>query len=59
MSAITEEVECLVCQQPIQPGEDESTFCGSVHAEECHQQHLRDCAVCDEDGTYHSVAGEE
>lgn len=59
MSAITEEVECLECTEPIKPGEDESTYCGSVHQEECHEKHLRHWAVCDEDAQFHGEGGEE
>lgn len=60
MSAITEDVGCLECGTAIKPGEDESTYCGSVHQEECHEKHLRGCAVCDEDGRFHGDAsGEE
>jgi hypothetical protein len=53
---ITEKVECVECGREIRPGEDESTYCGSVHAGECLESHKRHCRQCDEDGEYHGDA---
>ena len=52
MSVLSESVECIECEGTIMPGEDESTFCGSVHEGECHSNHLRHCRVCGCDGEY-------
>lgn len=43
---------CEVCEEPVYEGEDRSTYCGTVH-EDCFSEHASECAVCDEDNTYH------
>ena len=49
---ITEPVECGECTRIILPGDDASTYCGSVREEGCLDQHKRHCRVCDEGGEY-------
>lgn len=45
---------CVACDEPVYEGEDQSTYCGSVH-EDCFPDHARECAVCDEDHVYHEA----
>jgi hypothetical protein len=43
---------CVACGKPVYEGEDESTYCGTVHSG-CLDAHLAGCEVCDVDGQYH------
>jgi hypothetical protein len=56
---IEETTECAECGKPVMVDCDASTYCGTVHEEECLEAHKRHCSICDEDGEYHGKDAEE
>jgi hypothetical protein len=40
--------ECAVCGEPIAFGEDQSTYCGSMHVT-CTREHAQHCTACARD----------
>ena len=43
--AAQDPLDCAECGKPIEPDDEETTYCGSVHRE-CLAAHVEHCEVC-------------